>query len=119
MQDGILNDPEVVRALNPKTSGLSDGLSKMRDEAFDEPIPTAAITDLVNGNRPLSTASIVDRWGFQQIMAMRLAPATAHALSGQTNHVSVPQGRAILLQTKHGRALEEDWMAGRLAKKHK
>ena len=119
VQDGAINDPEVLRALNPKASGLSEGLTKMRDEAMDEPIPTVAIADLVNGIRPITTATTTDRWAFQQIMANRLAPATAHALSGQTNHVSVPQGRQILLQTKHGRAFEDDWMAGRMVKKHK
>ena len=117
VQEGT-RDTEVTRALeSTPIIGLSPGLTTIRDEAMAEPIPKHLAT-LVAGTRPLSAALPHEVWGYQQVMANRLAAVTAHFLSqNTTNFVGAGQARQMLLQTKAGRAFEDQWDKGELARK--
>ena len=108
-------DEEVRRAL-ASGAGLGEGLTKSRVEAFGEKAPTKSVADLLAFEKDFDTATVLERWAFQQLLAHRLAPITAHVLSCGTNHVSVPHARQMLLQTVEGVDLEDKWDSGKMVK---
>ena len=105
---------EVAQKALATDKGLSEGLNRLRKDAYDEPVPTNPVRMMLAFEKDFQTATAIERWAYQQIMAMRLAPITADALSKGNNRVNVTQARAILLQTKKGLELEHEWEADKL-----